>query len=230
MIIRRMTWAAGQRFVKEVYETLRSSPQWEEMALLITYDEHGGFMITCPRRLKMCRILMGLLDRPVYFGFDRLGVRVPTFLISPWIEKGTVIHEPEGPTPHSQYEHSSIPATKYFCIRDSLRQDCPEKLAEVERSLRPWGAKEDAKLSEFQVELIQLASQLVGDHLLNSYPDIGKNMTVREGNKYAEDAVEKFLEAGKAALKAGADENTIVTMRPSLTTRTSPSEGTNKYI
>lgn len=55
-------------------------------------------------------------------------------------------------------------------------------------------------------------------------------MTVREGNKYAEDAVEKFLEAGKAALEAGADENTIVTMRPSLTTRTSPSEGTNKYI
>lgn len=104
-----------------------------------------------------------------------------------------------------------------------------EKLAEVERSLRPWGAKEDSKLSEFQVELIQLASQLVGDHLLNSYPDIGKNMTVREGNKYAEDAVQKFLEAGKAALEAGADENTIVTMRPSLTTRTSPSEGINKY-
>lgn len=246
--------AAGQRFVKEVYETLRSSPQWEEMALLITYDEHGGFYDHVPTPVKDVPNPDGIIGPgPFYFGFDRLGVRVPTFLISPWIEKGTVIHEPEGPTPHSQYEHSSIPATvkklfnlkshfltkrdawagtfeKYFCIRDSLRQDCPEKLAEVERSLRPWGAKEDAKLSEFQVELIQLASQLVGDHLLNSYPDIGKNMTVREGNKYAEDAVEKFLEAGKAALKAGADENTIVTMRPSLTTRTSPSEGTNKYI
>ncbi|EYU45732.1 hypothetical protein MIMGU_mgv1a023692mg, partial [Erythranthe guttata] len=35
--------AHGQKFVKEVYETLRASPQWEEMALLITYDEHGGF-------------------------------------------------------------------------------------------------------------------------------------------------------------------------------------------
>ncbi|CAH8251446.1 unnamed protein product [Arabidopsis lyrata] len=164
-----------------------------------------------------------------------------------------VIHEPDGPTPHSQFEHSSIPATvkklfnlkshfltkrdawagtfeKYFRIRDSPRQDCPEKLPEVKLSLRPWGAKEDSKLSEFQVELIQLASQLVGDHLLNSYPDIGKNMTVSEGNKYAEDAVQKFLEAGMAALEAGADGNTIVTMRPSLTTRTSPSEGTNKYV
>lgn len=55
-------------------------------------------------------------------------------------------------------------------------------------------------------------------------------MTVSEGNKYAEEAVQKFIEAGKAALEAGADENTIVTMRPALTTRTSPSEGTNKFI
>ena len=33
----------GQRFVKEVYETLRASPQWNEMLFLILYDEHGGF-------------------------------------------------------------------------------------------------------------------------------------------------------------------------------------------
>lgn len=59
-----------------------------------------------------------------------------------------VIHEPEGPTPSSQFEHSSIPATvkkifnlksnfltkrdawagtfeKYFNIRDTPRDDCP---------------------------------------------------------------------------------------------------------
>lgn len=60
-----------------------------------------------------------------------------------------VIHEPSGPTPTSQYEHSSIPATvkklfnlknsnfltkrdawagtfeKYFFMRDTPRDDCP---------------------------------------------------------------------------------------------------------
>lgn len=59
-----------------------------------------------------------------------------------------VIHGPDGPTPYSQYEHSSIPATvkklfnlksnfltkrdawagtfeKYFYIRDTPRDDCP---------------------------------------------------------------------------------------------------------
>jgi len=41
-----------------------------------------------------------------------------------------------------------------------------EKLAEVKTNLRPWGPREHAKLSEFQIELIQLASQLNGDHVL----------------------------------------------------------------
>lgn len=94
-----------------------------------------------------------------------------------------------------------------------------EKLPKVKRSLRPWGPREDTRLSEFQEELIQLASQLNGDHVLNTYPNIGKSMTVGEANRYAEDAVKRFVEAGKAALKAGANESAIVTMRPSLTSR-----------
>jgi phospholipase C len=32
----------GERMIKEVYESLRNSSQWEDILLLITYDEHGG--------------------------------------------------------------------------------------------------------------------------------------------------------------------------------------------
>ncbi|XP_077222334.1 non-specific phospholipase C1 [Tasmannia lanceolata] len=239
--------ALGQKFVKEVYETLRASPQWNETALLITYDEHGGFYDHVPTPVSNVPNPDGIIGPdPWYFRFDRLGVRVPTILVSPWIEKGTVIHEPNGPTPHSQYEHSSIPATvkklfnlnsnfltkrdawagtfeSHFNLRSTPRGDCPEKLPEVERSLRPSGPKEDVSLSEFQIELIQLASQLNGDHVLNTYPDIGKTMTVGQANQYAENAVARFMEAGRAALKAGANESAIVTMRPSLTSRTTGS-------
>jgi len=28
------------------------------------------------------------------FDFTRLGIRIPTILISPWVEKGVVVHEP----------------------------------------------------------------------------------------------------------------------------------------
>ena len=237
--------ARGQRFVKEVYETLRASPQWNETALIITYDEHGGFYDHVPTPVVGVPQPDGIVGPdPYYFKFDRLGVRVPSFLISPWIEKGTVIHEPNGPQETSQYEHSSIPATvkklfnlhsnfltkrdawagtfeSHLKIRKTPRTDCPEKLPEVTKSLRPFGPKEDSSLSEFQVELIQLASQLNGDHVLNTYPDIGRTMTVGEANRYAEDAVARFLEAGRIALRAGANESALVTMRPALTSRAS---------
>ncbi|VAI24439.1 unnamed protein product [Triticum turgidum subsp. durum] len=243
-----------QRFVKEVYETLRASPQWNETALIITYDEHGGFYDHVPTPVVGVPQPDGIVGPdPYYFKFDRLGVRVPSFLISPWIEKGTAIHEPNGPFENSRYEHSSIPATvkklfnlranyltkrdawagtfeNYLKVRKTPRTDCPEKLPEVTKSLRPFGANEDKSLSEFQVELIQLASQLNGDHVLNSYPDIGKTMSVGEANRYAEDAVSRFLEAGRSALRAGANESALVTMRPALTSRAAMSTGLSSEL
>ncbi|KAI3732859.1 hypothetical protein L1987_64069 [Smallanthus sonchifolius] len=234
--------AVGQAFVKEVYETLRASPQWNEMALLITYDEHGGFYDHVATPLDHVPNPDGFIGpEPYYFRFERLGVRVPTLLISPWVDKGTVIHEPSGPTPYSQFEHSSISATvkklfnldsdfltkrdewagtfeSYFNLQ-TPRNDCPEKLPEIKVSLRPRGPNEDMKLTGFQVELIQLASQLNGDHILNTYPYIGNHMTVGEAHQYAHDAVTRFLEAGRAAIRAGANESTIVTMRHALSSR-----------
>ncbi len=73
------------------------------------------------------------------------------------------------------------------------------------------------------MELIQLASQLNGDHVLNTYPDIGRTMTVDEANCYAEYVVARFLEASRISLRAGANEYALVTMRPALTSRASPS-------
>lgn len=80
----------GQMFIKEVYEALRSSPQWNETLLIITYDEHGGFYDHVPTPVKGVPSPDGIIGPdPYYFAFDRLGVRVPTILVSPWIEKGT---------------------------------------------------------------------------------------------------------------------------------------------
>ncbi|KAF0930535.1 hypothetical protein E2562_033302, partial [Oryza meyeriana var. granulata] len=62
-----------------------------------------------------------------------------------------------------------------------------------------------------------LASQLNGDHVLNTYPDIGRTMTAGEANHYAEDALARFLEAGRNAQRAGANESALITMTPALT-------------
>lgn len=86
----------GQKLIKEVYETLRASPQWNEMLILVTYDEHGGFFDHVPPPSRSVPRPDGVAGpAPHFFKFDRLGVRVPTIAISPWIEKGT------GATPQS---------------------------------------------------------------------------------------------------------------------------------
>lgn len=82
--------AQGQVLIKEVYEALRASPQWNETLLLITYDEHGGFFdhVPTPIGVPSPDGLVGSAP-PYSFDFTRLGVRVPTLLISPYIEAGS---------------------------------------------------------------------------------------------------------------------------------------------
>ena len=65
-----------------------------------------------PDQHKACR------STDTAFQFDRLGSRLPVVLVSPWVAKGTVIHEPidpdtgrREPTPTSQYDGTSIIAS-----------------------------------------------------------------------------------------------------------------------
>lgn len=82
----------GQRFVKEVYEALRTSPLWNEILFVVVYDEHGGFYDHVKTPWQGVPNPDGLIGpEPYNFKFDRLGVRVPAILISPWIEPGTGI-------------------------------------------------------------------------------------------------------------------------------------------
>ena len=60
------------------------------MLLVITDDEHGGFHDHVPTSTTGIHSPDDVVGpEPYYFKFDRLGVRVPTFYISPWIEPGT---------------------------------------------------------------------------------------------------------------------------------------------
>lgn len=95
--------------------------------------------------------------------------------------------------------------------------------------IREGEAKEESPLSEFQEELVQLAAVLVGHDTLTGYREnmIGKSMTVKEGKEYMEDAVRRFFEAGLYSKKMGVDDEQIVRMRPSLTTRSSPKTQSN---
>ncbi|KAJ6804452.1 putative non-specific phospholipase C4 [Iris pallida] len=227
----------GQKFVKEVYEALRSSPQWNEMLFIVAYDEHGGFYdhVPTPVGVPSPDGIDG--PEPFNFKFDRLGVRVPAIFISPWIEAGTVVHRPSGPYPSSEFEHSSIPATvkKIFNLKNFLtkrdewagtidtvltrttpRTDCPVTLPEPQK-LRSREAAEEEKLTEFQRELVQMAAVLNGDHARDVvFPhEMIEEMTVAQGSSYVLDAFETFKSACRKHKKRGADADHVVVVNPS---------------
>lgn len=101
-----------------MYEALRASPTWNKTLFLITYDEHGGFYDHVPPPSKGVPSPDGI-RAPNGFDFDRLGVRVPTLAISPWIPAGTLISQPfpmEQPTPYSAFDSTSIMATAHALL------------------------------------------------------------------------------------------------------------------
>lgn len=83
-------------------------------------------------------------------------------------------------------------------------------------SLRHSPSNESAPLTEFQEELIQLASQLNGDHQHPEYPHLGRSMNVGQAHAYATSALAKFLETGRAALRTGVDPETVIEVTPSV--------------
>ncbi|CAG7931386.1 unnamed protein product [Penicillium olsonii] len=101
----------GENFVKGIYEAVRNSPQWNETLFILTWDEHGGFAdhVSPPTDVPAGDSLTyseASGDGKEYtFHFDRLGVRVPTVLISPWVSKGVVQHQPSG---GNEFTHTSI--------------------------------------------------------------------------------------------------------------------------
>jgi phospholipase C len=104
----------GEVFIASVYNAIRQNPDlWKSTALLITYDEHGGIYDHVPPPSCMPDAFHASLADTggVPFAFDRLGVRVPAILISPWIGKRTVVPGPEDEVNGRVFEHASIPNT-----------------------------------------------------------------------------------------------------------------------
>lgn len=144
--------------IADVYNSIRSNKAlWESTLLVITSDEHGGFYdhVEPPYTVPPD-------DHTAEWSFDRLGVRVPTILVSPWIEKSVI---------KTVFDHTSL--LRYLCEKwnleplgarmqesagakrarnfaDELRKltsprtDTPEKLvaAGIPRALRAQGQKE----------------------------------------------------------------------------------------
>jgi phospholipase C len=95
----------AQCLIADVYNALRQNEElWNESLFVLMYDEHGGFFdhVPPPEAVRPD-------DFHDEYGFDRLGVRVPVILASPWAKRG-VLSKP--------FDHSSL--LKYLTEKWSL--------------------------------------------------------------------------------------------------------------
>jgi phospholipase C len=110
----------GDKLVADVYEALRANGElWAKTLFILTFDEHGGFYDhvvppAAPNPDGLNSPPPGDARFAPAFTFDRLGLRVPTILVSPWLAKGQIDSTP--------YRHTSILAfaKKWFGLSDFL--------------------------------------------------------------------------------------------------------------
>jgi len=90
----------ADHLIADVYDALAGNEVlFAKTALIVTYDEHGGFydhVKPGPAVNPDGQNSPNPDDRATFhvpfFAFDRIGLRVPTVIVSPWIAAGTVEH------------------------------------------------------------------------------------------------------------------------------------------
>ncbi|MEZ5935216.1 MAG: alkaline phosphatase family protein [Alphaproteobacteria bacterium] len=93
---------AGQVLVADVINTLTQTPGWDNTMLIVTYDEHGGFYdhVPPPGSVESAGLGLGEVPKVHADGPHMLGVRTPTFIVSPRTERGAILNQ--------IYDHTSI--------------------------------------------------------------------------------------------------------------------------
>ncbi len=94
--------ALGQKFIGLIVDALTHSPAWDKSALVIVYDEAGGFYDHVPPPKSGAS---GDLD-------DNFGFRVPALIVSPYSRGGAS---------HTLYDHTSFIAS----LRELWNLDTP---------------------------------------------------------------------------------------------------------
>lgn len=107
---------AGQNLIGRIVDAVMHSPQWNETLLVITYDEHGGFY----DHVNPLDSAYRAGAKPVS-GIDHYGVRVPAFVVSPWVDRGKVSNV--------VFDHTSIAKTIARCFMSANPPDMGERMA-----------------------------------------------------------------------------------------------------
>jgi phospholipase C len=85
----------GEALLARVVQAVGSSPLWQKTALLVMYDEHGGYYDHVPPPPAIPPDAIAPVVQPgeqAYEGFARYGFRVPNVVVSPYAKRHHVSH------------------------------------------------------------------------------------------------------------------------------------------
>jgi phospholipase C len=96
---------------------VRGGKQWEETALVVCFDEHGGTFDpivppSCPPPEE------GMVGQ-CGFKFDRLGVRLPAIVISAWTARETIVKDVHSNTSLTRTLREALGLGEAFTNRDA---------------------------------------------------------------------------------------------------------------
>lgn len=180
---------AGEQLLFDVYAALRHGKHWERTLFILTYDEHGG----CYDHVPPPSAIPPEPHHPAGqydFKFDRLGVRLPVVLMSPYIEPGAIVHTVFDHTsilktieqrwnlpPLTERDKAAADLSEVFTL-DTPRDDAPVITPRVvERTPRPA----DEPLNDFQKGLLAIVTGITAlnrvdekQHLLDKVAQLGR--------------------------------------------------------
>lgn len=138
---------AGQYFLNAVYEAVTASPNWANTALVINYDEWGGFFEHVPPPV-------GPDPRPD-LGTGQRGFRVPCLVISPRARRRTVaygVYDHTSVLKMIEWRHELAPLT----VRDAIARNLAEVL--------DFAAPADLTAPRYQVLPVTTPGCVAPDH------------------------------------------------------------------
>lgn len=101
----------GERLVYQVYSAVRNSPDWEKTMLIIIFDEHGGCYDHVPPPDAVApddKVIPQTQPGGSGFRFERLGVRVPAVVVSPFTAVRTIVN--------NVFDHTTVLKTAMTCF------------------------------------------------------------------------------------------------------------------
>lgn len=157
---------AGEALIASIYNALRANlPLWEASLLVVLFDEHGGFYdhVAPPTTVPPDH-------HQEEYTFDRLGVRVPAILVSPYAADA-VFHETLDHTSLLKYlidkwqlgplgDRAARAATFADALRGPPRSDAPEAIPVVPAGLAPVPLPPHRSLNDHQCALVALSHAL----------------------------------------------------------------------